>query len=354
LNLRAFVPLVLLGCTSTEVVAPQSALSLMQTTNGDTIRVPAARGGFVDLGPNATLHFENGDVQAADVYWNETGIFSRDGTFLGSWDNLGAVKIEQIDGAASVAVTAAAAVIVVAMVAMLAGAGKGGGGGGGGGGHGGGHGGGSGHSGGGASPSHTNTPTTHWRSAPNPSGEAVDPLLPVDIALRTAEVLVQPPVVGVGVGAGTLDVDPGVPLFSRDARRRAQVRVLGRLEGGFCWPAGPNTDCAVGGARVGVRLYELFEMTAGLRTETANGVTQPLAVGGIMVHGESPGLHWLAIALGASVAFDGNRAHIVPTFGIRFRPVRGLWLGLVPVQPVYATETGNWNMASGIEITGEL
>jgi hypothetical protein len=34
--------------------------------------------------------------------------------------------------------------------------------------------------------------------------------------------------------------------------------------------------------------------------------------------------------------------------------VRGLWLGLVPVEPVYATETGNWSMVSGVEITGEL
>ena len=46
----------------------------------------------------------------------------------------------------------------------------------------------------------------------------------------------------------------------------------------------------------------------------------------------------------------------MPELAVRFRPFRdaGLWLGLVPIEPVYFTETDNWAMASGGELTGEF
>jgi hypothetical protein len=153
----------------------------------------------------------------------------------------------------------------------------------------------------------------------------------------------------------TEDVDPAIPLFSHDARRRAVVRVVARADGAAYWPGGgARGDCVVAGARGGVRIEDLFDLTAGVRTETTNGVTKPLAAISAMIHGEAPSLHWLALAVGTTIAFDGDRAHIVPSLAVRFRPVRGLWLGLVPLEPVYATETGGWNMASGVEISGEL
>jgi hypothetical protein len=349
----ALVSALLLGCMNTETVPPGARGALMQTTNGDTLRMPTATGGAVEFGPNATLHLDGEEVSASEVYWNHDGLYRKNGDFIASWDSLRVIRVEQIDGAATVAVTAAAAAVVVVAAAVLAGAGKGTGSSGSGG-----HGGG-GHSGG-SSP-HSSGGGGHVRSAPNPADDPADPWL-ANAACRVAEAVASgspdPSVSGGGTPSDANDepdVDPAIPLFSRAARRRAQVRVLARLEGALCWPgAGVNGDCTVGGARGGVRLYDLFELSAGVRTETSNGITKPLASVGMMIHGESPTLHWLAIALGGTVAFDGDRAHIIPTFAIRLRPVRGLWFGLVPLQPVYSTETGGWKMASGVEVTGEF
>ncbi|HEX4515971.1 MAG TPA: hypothetical protein VH054_20620, partial [Polyangiaceae bacterium] len=119
-------------------------------------------------------------------------------------------------------------------------------------------------------------------------------------------------------------------------------------------------DCIVSGARIGLRLLDIFELTGGVRVETAQSATpiasKAYAVFGAMLHGESPAAHGLALAVGASVAFDTIRAHVVPQLAVRFRPFRnaGFWLGLVPVEPVYATDTGTWSMASGVEVTGEF
>jgi hypothetical protein len=330
---RAALSLFLLGCTSAETVAPAARFALQQTTNADTIRLPAESGGSVEFGPNAKILVDGLAVDAKDLYWNERGIYARSGDFIASWDSLQEVRVEQTDGAATVAVTAAAGVVVVVLAVLLKGGGKGLGGSGGGG--------------------HGTPSAATPRSAPNPP---LDPVV-AETALRTADALVRSPFYIAGAAVPEEREGPWVPLFSRDARRRAAVRLLARAEGGACWPGGgQNGDCLVGGARAGVRLADMFELTGGVRTENQPqlGTTRPLAVFGAMLHGEVPSLHWLALAIGASVAFDADRAHVIPTFGVRFRPVRGLWLGLVPLQPVYATETGGWNMVSGIELTGEL
>ncbi len=326
----------LLGCMSTETIAPTARMALAQSTTGDTIRVPTENGGSVDFGPNATLHIEGQEVPAGEVYWNESGLYRKNGDFIAAWSDLRSVRVEQLDGAATVVVSATAALAIVIVAALLKNVGNVGGGGGKGGGS------------GGKAPS-------AGRSAPNPPSVPSDPNVG-ELVFRTAEAIGRASYVnGAQVPDDEPDTDVAIPLFSRGARRRANVRALARLEGSACWPGeGPRTDCVVGGARAGVRIVDLFELTAGIRTETSNNVTQPLAVVGGMIHGESPSFHWLALALGASVAFDGNRAHVIPMFSVRFRPVRGLWLGLIPLAPVYATDTGNWTMSSGVEITGEL
>ena len=335
------------ACTSTEIVAPRARTALGQSTSDDFVHLPTATGGAVDFGPNATLTIEGRgttEVAASKLYTNEEGLFQKDGELISTWDDLRGVTVKQLDGAATVAVTATVAIAVVAIAALLKSAPSGGGSKGGG------------SRGGATSASAPRAPPV--RSAPNPSTSATDSGF-TDVMFRTAEAVANANPNGPAVSVGVPDDEPepttAMPLFSRGARRRANVRVVGRLEGGACWPGGGSSgDCIVSGARAGVRLLDVFELTGGVRVESNEARSQPLAVLGAMLHGEAPSAHWFALAAGASVAFDGEHAHVVPEVAVRFRPVRGLWIGLVPVEPVYRTEDGGWSMASGVELSGEL
>lgn len=345
----AFACVFTVGCTSKDKIASGALTAFSQSTSADTIRLPTKTGSVVEFGPNATLRIvsahDTTELPASSLYSNEWGLFQKNGDPIGAWDELDTIEVEQFDGAATVAVSACAAVAIIALAALLksapsASGSKGSSGGGGGGGK--------------APP---------VRSAPNAptSGSAVNPAVS-ELVFRTAEALANGATqngtaVVVATSTDLDEVATAIPLFSRGARRRANVRFLARVEGGACWPGGGGSaDCITSGARLGLRLLDFIELTAGARVETnqTRNVSVPLATLGAMLHGESPSAHWFAIALGASVAFDGTRAHVVPQFSVRFRPLRGLWLGLVPVEPIYASETATWSMASGIEITGEL
>lgn len=346
MSTRALLPVLLstsLACTSTETIAPGARMALAHSTTADFLRVPTEDGGTVEFGPNATLRFGEREVAASDVYMTEWGLYDKSGEPIAPWDGIRYVKVAQPDGLATVAVAATAAIAIVAIAALLKSAPSTGGGG---------SSKGSSASSGGSAP--RSMPT---RSAPNPS-----PIIPApnpdvtEVAFRTIEM-----VASANTNAPTIAVQTDeeretsatIPLFSRGARRRANIRAVARLEGGACWP-GSGVDCIVSGARIGMRVLDMLELTGGARVESNGLGSQPLAVFGAMLHGESPGAHWFALAAGASVAFDATRAHVVPTLGVRFRPVRGFWIGLMPVQPVYAAETGTWSMASGGEVTGEF
>jgi hypothetical protein len=332
------------GCTSKEMVPTAARYALAQTTTGDFIRLPTVAGGFVEVGPSATFTIDEEVVTASNLYWSDWGLFRKTGEPIARWDDIRSIRVEQLDGAATVAVAATVAIVVVALAALLKGGGgngRGSGGKGGSGGGGGGKGGGGGGSG---------------RSAPNPSPIIPDPRY-TEVAFRTLEA-VSSTSQGPGVTVGATEEDEttsATPLFARGARRRANIRVLARLDGGACWP-GSRGDCIVSGGRIGVRLIDIFELTGGVRVESNAQQSNAMAVFGAMLHGESPAAHWFALAVGASVAFDATHAHVVPQIAARFRPFRnaGFWLGVVPVEPVYATETDTWSMASGVEITGEF
>jgi hypothetical protein len=342
LNARALLPLFLatsLACTSNETIPTSARFALAQTTSNDFVRLPTVAGGVVEIGPNASLNIDGEEVVASDLYWSDWGLFRKTGEQIARWDDIRSIRVEQLDGAATVAVTATVAILVVALAALLKSAPSGGSGGKGGGGSGG--------SGGGKAPS--------AHSAPNPSPIIPDPRF-TEVAFRTLEA-VSSTSRGPGVTVPTEEDESttATPLFSRGARRRANIRVLARLEGGACWP-GSKSDCLVSGGRIGVRILDVFELTGGVRVESNALDSKPYAVFGAMLHGESPAAHWFALAIGASVAFDTIRTRVVPEIAVRFRPFRsaGVWLGLVPVAPVYATDTDTWSMASGVELTGEF
>ncbi len=333
-----------LGCTSKDVVSAGALSAFGYSTSADTIRLPTKQGGVVEFGPNATLSIgarDTVEIPASSLYSTSWGLFQRDGTPIGSWDDIRSIEVEQLDGAATVAVTACAAVVIIAIAALFkntpnfgSGGSKG-------------------------ASSSSGAKASSVRSAPSAptSGSAATNGDVAEAVFRTAEALASSASNQSSITTATDDEDmsTATPLFSRGARRRANVRMLARLDGGACWPGGgSNSDCFVTGARAGVRLIDVFELTGGVRVESNQTKSAALATFGAMFHGETPAAHWFAIAIGANVAFDGVRAHIVPQLSVRFRPVRGLWLGLVPVEPVYATETGGWTMASGVEITGEL
>ncbi len=348
--IRRALPIVLsmsLACTSKETIAPGARMALARTTTGDFLRVPTESGGTIEFGPNATLRFGDKEVYASDVYLTEWGLIDKKGDPIASWDETRFAKIEQVDGAATVAVSATAAIAIVAIAALLKSGGnfnpgsgsKGGGGGGGSKGGGG---------GGGSAPV--------ARSAPNPSPIIPDPAV-TEVAFRTIEAVAASAQPNPSFTVRTdeePDASTAIPMFSRGARRRAIVRAVGRLEGGACWPSSSLGDCVLSGARIGVRLYDMLELTGGVRVESSSTVSKPFAVFGGMLHGELPAAHWFALGLGASVAFDDVRARVIPQFGVRLRPVRGFWLGLYPIMPVYSSDTGGWTITSGGEITGEL
>ena len=329
------------GCTSTATVAPRARYALARTTGEDFVRLPTDDGGSVVFGPNATLHVDGSegivDVSASDLYSTEEGLIKSTGEPVSTWDGLVGVKVEQIDGAATAAVTATVAIVVIGIAALLKSAPSGG--------------------------SKSSSPRVSGsarppavRSAPTPRAVDPDPAV-TEVLFRTAEAVASTPDGNVTVATPDVQPEPSsaIPLFSRGARRRAHVRVLARLEGGACWPGGgPNGDCIASGARAGVRLVDLIELSGGVRLETSGPTTRPYAVFGGVIHGELPAAHWLALGVGANVAFDGVRTHVVPEISVRFRPARGLWLGLVPIAPMYRTEDGTWLMTSGVELTGEL
>jgi hypothetical protein len=330
------------------MIPATARFALAQSTTGDFIKLPTVSGGFVEVGPSATFYIDDQVVTAGELYWSDWGLYRKNGESIARWDDIRSIRVEQLDGAATVAVTATVAILVVALAALLKGSGGNlGSGGKGGSGGGGGKGGGGGGS----------TPSTHG-NAPNPSPIISDPKY-AEVAYRTVEAFSNMSS-GPGITVGVPDAEEGgatTPLFARGARRRANIRALARLDGGACWPgSGSQGDCIVSGGRVGVRILDMFELTGGVRVESNATQNKAYAVFGAMLHGESPAAHWFALAVGASVAFDQLRAHIVPQIAVRFRPFRnaGFWLGVVPVEPVYATDTDTWSMASGVEITGEL
>ena len=346
MSARDVLPLVLslsvasTACTSKDTIPTAARYALAQSTTGDFVRLPTADGGVVEVGPNATFVIDGEEVTARDLYWSDWGLFRKTGESIARWDDIGSIRVEQIDGASTVAVTATVAIVVVALAALLKSAPSGSGGKGGGGGHGG--------SGGGRAPA--------ARSAPNPSPLVPDPTA-TEVGLRTLEALSSTsrgPSVTVAASEEE-ESTTATPLFARGARRRANIRALARLEGSACWP-GSRGDCIVSGGRAGVRLFDMFELTGGVRVESNALASKGYAVFGAMLHGEVPSAHWFALAVGASVAFDTTRVHVVPQLAARFRPFRnaGFWIGLVPVAPVYASDTDSWSMASGVEITGEL
>ncbi len=341
---RALLPLLLstsLACTSTETIAPGARMALARSTTADFIRVPTADGGTIEFGPNATLDIGGTEVAASDLYMTEWGLYNKRGEPISSWENLPrTIKVEQPDGAANVAIAVTAAIAIVALAALLKSAPSGS----------------TGSGSKGASTGGSAPKSMPTRSAPNPSPILPDPNPAVtDVAFRTIEMVAAANTNGPTVTVRTDEEETSatIPLFSRGARRRANIRALARLEGGACWP-GSSGDCFVSGARIGMRLLDFFELTGGARVETTARGSEPLAVFGAMLHGEAPAAHWFALAAGASVAFNAVYAHVVPTVSARFRPFRGFWIGLVPVEPVYATETGTWSMASGMELTGEF
>ncbi len=328
-----------LACTSKETIAPGARMALAQSTTGDFIRVPS-ESGTIEFGPNATLHIGDADVPASDVYLTRWGLIDKEGNPLASWDESRFARVEQVDGAATVAIAACAAIVIVG-VAMLLKSGP--------------NLGGSGSKSSGSSRGGGSPKAASTRSAPNPSPIIPEPNPAVtEVAFRTIEVVAsgRGPSITVPVTSEE-EPDAAIPLFSRGARRRAMIRALARLEGGVCWPSAGG-DCFLSGARVGTRLFDMVELSGGVRVESNATRSTPLGVIGAMLHGELPSAHWFALAVGASVAFDDVHAHVIPQLAVRLRPVRGFWLGLMPIVPVYAAEKGGWTVTSSLELTGEL
>jgi len=118
-------------------------------------------------------------------------------------------------------------------------------------------------------------------------------------------------------------------------------------------------DATTSRASGGVRLFEILDLTLGVRAVDGGTIAEsPRAMPtfGLGLHGGFPRARWLALALGGEVgggsAFDFYASGLL---GLRVAPLRGLWLGLYPLHPVYtAWSEGRpraWSALSTVDLT---
>ncbi len=365
LRLRAALAAALaaqLACTSSATVPLQNAAESLRTDgnfielvddSGDTVQIaPESDITFITPGGQRTAQVEAGllcRMQEGIAVRPERGAPCASATPLIAWGDIAAAEVETFDGAGSVAITAGVVVVVAAAVIILAGGAKslgssgakpsGGGA--------------AGHAGsaGGAGIGHGGT---HVGGLPGPGLHG------------GGHFHVGPPIIIVPVGGyhrgNRGDSGPGAPpseddgsLFSRTAARRATVRGLVGVDGGGCLILG---SCLSLGVRGGMRLFNLAEITLGLRALQGFAVpaqTQVMPVLGLALHGEFPAVRNLALAIGAQAGTSSGMSVYVDTLlGVRFSPARGLWLGLYPARPAYVRWTDNraegWVVKSSVDL----
>jgi hypothetical protein len=145
----------------------------------------------------------------------------------------------------------------------------------------------------------------------------------------------------------------GALFHDRDRRRMtAQLLVAADGSGSLFTPQ----DSVAGGARVGVRLYDFFDASFGVRSFAGEGRdTRAAAVLALGFHGPFPRARWLALGLG----FEGGLSqaidlHASAYAGLRVAPLSRLWLGLYPLHPSYTSWSGGrggrWVAASTFDI----
>lgn len=362
------------ACTTHATVSLENPRAALVARHG-LIALVDAHGDTALVAPESEISFstEDGDttptVQAGLLCRTDRGLAVRPSasapcamaTPLIDWDAIHGAEVSTFDGAGTTAITAGI-VIVIAVVAIALAAGGS-------------------ESKSSSSPSKGRTAATPATGTP-PPGRAGGPGGPVTPppAVGRPDRPGSPPFLGPPHVGGVVIVPipgtygyPGGPrplyddgsLFSRSDHRRATVRGVLGLDGGVCVfspGAPPGRDqgpCFASGLRGGVRLFNLLELTLGVRAISGWGVhdyPRAVPVLGVGLHGELPQLRWFSLELGAQ--FGQTSALSVYAnllLGFRVAPVTHFWIGVFPIHPVYVSWSegrgDQWTLQSTLDLS---
>jgi hypothetical protein len=346
-----------LACTHTadgHVDDPRSALvarrGIVQLVDTDGSSMPVA--------PETQISFiakdgsQTDSVQAGLLCRTDWGLTVREermSSCLGAspliaWDDIDGVHTDTFDGAATTAIAAGAVIVLVAVVFALS-AGKGG------------------------SKSSSSSPPPRRSSGSTPTGDVGPPSVargPLSGGGGGTTVFIGPRVIVPIGGYGTSGsyaprvTDDDGTLFMRTDLRRATVRGIIGLDGGAC-VLSPGS-CFSAGIRGGVRLYNLAELTLGLRVIQGWGVhdyARATPVLGIAMHGELPNFRGFALSLGgqfsrtAAMDFYANLL-----LGFRIAPATHWWIGVFPIHPTYLSWSDGrgdlWTIQSSLDLSADF
>ncbi|RYE83654.1 MAG: hypothetical protein EOO75_19060 [Myxococcales bacterium] len=125
------------------------------------------------------------------------------------------------------------------------------------------------------------------------------------------------------------------PLFAGATVRRASVSPSLRLDLSGCVG---GERCLAQSVRGGLLMGDLVELSGGVRFEQ-NGVrTAWLGVIGLALQGRFTGAPWMSLVLGHQMAVAGDSLRLTPNAGLRFEPVRGTVVGVMPLGLTYFQE----------------
>lgn len=355
----------LLACSTQSTLPAATAADLANAQEGEdgTVKLVDENGGGVHLRPGDKLKVTLNDgvvteVPASRVCRSAEGLSMRaekgscaEASWIGTWDEVASINVDQFDGASTVAVSTAAAVIVVGIIVVVASS----------------KGGGSGvgsvgapgagkgkakpdapKANGAARSGHTvATPSRGGRAgaagaaapvAPSPwatpharRGRSYNVGLMPRVVLNTAGSYEPPPSVDELPALVAAPVDAR-PLFSSQAQRRAYLQPSLRFDVGGCVSM---TRCHAESLKIGLLMGDLFELSAGGRWEQFDGKSSLLGVMGLGLQGKFTSAPSLALALNAQFAFGGSTVRMMSSAGLRIRPSGDIWMGLQPLALTY-------------------
>lgn len=126
------------------------------------------------------------------------------------------------------------------------------------------------------------------------------------------------------------DPSEAARLFSRTTSRQGDFRPSLRVDGGTCLV---DRRCLLGSARGGITLFDLIDVSSGVRWESGR-TTRLMGTLGFGLQGRFRGAQWLAMYTGVQFGV-GEGLRVAPNVGLRFRIIEGFWLGAMPLGFTY-------------------
>ncbi|MFH2009032.1 MAG: hypothetical protein ABI333_20750 [bacterium] len=164
----------------------------------------------------------------------------------------------------------------------------------------------------------------------------------------------------------TLQPTPRAELmFTKVARRRSRIRLIGGIEGGTDFLL---TDGGNAGAFIGMRLADVVELGAGARMMVHRGAEEAAAgqrhhtswigFGRFNLHFDLDAARRVALPLGVDLGGGHASLYVRVNFGIRVRVARYVSLGLYPFNPTFAKfkdealkrDNGWWSFPTNMDV----